>query len=115
MSTIGNRIRNKRHELGMSVDELAARLGKNRATVYRYESDEIENFPIAVIAPLADALNTTPAYLMGWDNDSGKSEAAPTSPEEDGRMREFIELFGKLTADQQALIIAQIKGILSAQ
>ena len=41
MSTIGSRIRQKRQELGMSVDELAARLGKNRATVYRYESDDI--------------------------------------------------------------------------
>ena len=51
MSTIGSRIRQKRQELGMSVDELAARLGKNRATVYRYESDDIENFPISIIGP----------------------------------------------------------------
>lgn len=66
MSTIGSRIRQKRQELGMSVDELAARLGKNRATVYRYESDDIENFPISIIGPLAEALQVSPAYLMGW-------------------------------------------------
>lgn len=62
----GSRIRQKRQELGMSVDELAARLGKNRATVYRYESDDIENFPISIIGPLAEALQVSPAYLMGW-------------------------------------------------
>lgn len=68
MSTIGSRIRHMRQEAGLSVDDLAALLGKNRATVYRYESDEIENFPIAVIGPLAEALHTTPAYLMGWES-----------------------------------------------
>ena len=39
--SIGQRIKERRIELGLSVDELAKRLGKNRATVYRYESDDI--------------------------------------------------------------------------
>jgi DNA-binding XRE family transcriptional regulator len=41
--TIGERIRKRRTELGLSVDYIAAKLNKNRATIYRYESDEIEN------------------------------------------------------------------------
>ena len=36
--TIADRIRNRRLELGLSVDDLAELLNKNRATVYRYES-----------------------------------------------------------------------------
>ena len=72
MSTTGSRIRKKRLEAGLSVDDLAKKLNKNRATVYRYENGDIENFPISVIGPLADALDTTPAYLMGWvDLDDG--------------------------------------------
>lgn len=63
---VGDRIRAKRQDLGMSVDELAARLGKNRATVYRYEKGDIENMPVNVLEPLAEVLQTTPAYLMGW-------------------------------------------------
>ena len=43
---VGDRIRAKRQDLGMSVDELAARLGKNRATMYRYEKGDIENMPV---------------------------------------------------------------------
>ena len=39
--TVGEKIRTRRKQLGMTVDELAARLGKNRATIYRYESDAI--------------------------------------------------------------------------
>lgn len=66
---VGDRIRAKRQDLGMSVDELAARLGKNRATVYRYERGDIENMPVNVLEPLAEVLQTTPAYLMGWTPD----------------------------------------------
>ena len=69
LTTIGRRIRDRRLELGLSVDELALKLGKNRATVYRYEGDEIENLPISIIAPLAEALDVSPGYLMGWEKE----------------------------------------------
>ncbi len=68
MSTIGDRIKSRRIELHLSADDLASRLDKHRATIYRYESNDIENFPISVIEPLARALNISPAYLMGWDD-----------------------------------------------
>ena len=68
--TVGDRIRAKRQDLGLSVDELAARLGKNRATVYRYEKGDIENMPISVLEPLAQVLQTTPSYLIGWTDDA---------------------------------------------
>lgn len=64
--TIGDRIKFRRKELGLSVDDVAKKLGKNRATVYRYESDDIENLPITILEPLAKVLQTTPAELMGW-------------------------------------------------
>lgn len=66
---IGERIKQRREELGLSADQVADRIGKNRATVYRYESNDIKNFPVEVLSPLADVLKTTPAFLMGW-NDS---------------------------------------------
>lgn len=69
---VGKRIKERRKELNISVDELAKRLNKNRTTVYRYEKGDIENLPIDVLDPLAKALDTTPAYLMGWDTKSSK-------------------------------------------
>ncbi len=69
---IGERIKQRRLELGYTADMLAKMLNKNRATIYRYENGDIENMPIDVLEPLAKALNTTPAYLMGW-NDSEQS------------------------------------------
>lgn len=66
---IGERIKQRRIDCNMSVDDLALAVNKNRATIYRYEKGDIENLPTTVIEPLADALETTPEYLMGWTDD----------------------------------------------
>ena len=62
--TIGKQIRKRRKELKMSVDELANRIGKDRSTVYRYENGDIENFPIELLFPMTEALETTPQELL---------------------------------------------------
>ena len=67
LMTIGQRIQQRRKEMRMSADELAKRLGKDRSTIYRYEKGDIEKFPLDILEPIAKALNTTPAYLMGWE------------------------------------------------
>ncbi|MCI9369648.1 MAG: helix-turn-helix transcriptional regulator [Lachnospiraceae bacterium] len=66
--TFGQRIKQRRLELNLTVDELANKLKKNRATIYRYEKDDIKDMPTTVLEPLANALETTPAYLMGWND-----------------------------------------------
>lgn len=72
---IGERIKQRRLELGYTADALAKLLNKNRATIYRYENGDIENMPIDVLEPLAKALNTTPAYLMGWQEPHQPNES----------------------------------------
>lgn len=67
--TIYERIKERRKQLGLSADAVAAQLGISRATVYRYESAEIEKLPITALEPLADILCCSPAYLMGWSDD----------------------------------------------
>lgn len=76
---IGERIKQRRLELGYTADALAKLLNKNRATIYRYENGDIENMPIDVLEPLAKALNTTPAYLMGWNDSEQSVEPKPTA------------------------------------
>lgn len=70
---VGQRIKKRRKELRMSADTLAELLGKNRSTVYRYEAGEIENLPLDILEPIARALKTTPAYLMGWADEIEKN------------------------------------------
>ncbi len=78
--TVGKRIKNRRLELNMSVDELAKRLNKNRTTIYRYEKGDIENLPLDILEPLAEALDITPGYLMGWHDES--KDNGPSTIEE---------------------------------
>lgn len=61
--TMGERIKRRRKELGMSVDLLAEMIGRNRATVYRYENDDIDTPPDDVVESLALALDLTPKQL----------------------------------------------------
>lgn len=86
----GDRIKIRRQELGFSVDDLAERIGKNRATIYRYENGDIENMPVGVIEPLAAALDTTPAYIAGWTDDS--KVKAPSTDETPAVPKGFIPL-----------------------
>lgn len=72
---IGQRIKERRKELGLSAEDLAKRLGKSRATMFRYENGEIENMPLDILKPLAEALQTTPEYLMGWEQVQGTNRA----------------------------------------
>ena len=94
--SVGSRIREFRKRLGLSVDDVAEKLGKNRATIYRYESDDIENLPAPVLEPLAKVLQTTPAELMGWDQSPAPTSdeipaVSPTGQKIDARTRRQLE------------------------
>lgn len=66
MKTVGERIRDRRIELGLTQEELAKRLGyKSKASINKIELG-IQDPPQKKIANFAKALLTTPAELMGW-------------------------------------------------
>lgn len=97
MTDIGKRIRNRRQELNLSVEDVAKQLNKNRTTVYRYEKGDIENLPLETLKPLAEILDTTPAYLMGWEDRNNNISASDDIIEEDYLLRnnfvEYVTLF----------------------
>lgn len=67
---INEKIKQRRLQLGLNANDVAEALGISRATLYRYESREIEKLPISVVEPLAEILGTTPVELMGWNETS---------------------------------------------
>lgn len=99
--TIGERIKKRRLELHMSVDQVADQLNKNRATIYRYESNEIENFPIAILEPLAKVLQSSPIYLMGWDTMQYQTAASD--------QKILLEQFEKLNSKGQQEAVKRLK------
>lgn len=66
---ISHEIKNRRKALGLTLEELAERIGTSKQTIHRYENGTISNIPKEKIEALAQALDTTPAALMGWQGE----------------------------------------------
>ena len=62
---VGKRIKERRNEIGISMPELGRRVGVNKSTIQRYETDGVNPNRSMVINGLADALQTTPEWLTG--------------------------------------------------
>ena len=75
--TKGERIKHRREQLGISQTELAECIGTSKQNLYKYENDIITNIPSDRVEALAKKLNTSPAYIMGWNEDT--SLLSPTS------------------------------------
>lgn len=98
--TIGERIKFKREELDISQDELARRLGyKSRSSINKIELG-LQNLNQSKIKAIADALQTTPSFIMGWTED--KKE--PTLENEDGltENQQFSKLRDVLPSSRSA-------------
>lgn len=106
---IGLRIKERRKDLKMSAEDLGERLGKDRSTIYRYEKGDIENLPLDLLEPIAVALDTTPAYLMGWENE--KEKPAPEDEFSDN-IRTLIEFVKSVPEDKADLILRVMKSIV---
>ena len=63
--TIGERIRLLREYSGLTLQELADKLGVQRQTIYKYENNIVTNIPVERIVQLSEALGVTPAKLIG--------------------------------------------------
>ena len=68
---IGSKIKLRRKELGLSQTELAKSIGVSKQTLYKYETGIVTNIPSDKIELIAQKLGTSPAYLMGWEQNSG--------------------------------------------
>lgn len=109
MTDIGKNIKKRRKELSMSVDDLAKKLNKNRATIYRYENGDIENLPTSILIPLADALKTTPAQLLGWENEEEMHDSIKNLYNEFDEINEYL----KKTAVDNAELCATLIELLN--
>lgn len=66
----GERIRSRREALGMTQTELADALSTTKQNIYKYENGIISNIPSDKVEAMAEILKTTPAYLMGWEEET---------------------------------------------
>lgn len=110
--TVGERIKLVREQKGMSQDKLAKLLGyKDRSSISKIEKEIDENIYVDTVHKIANALNCSPLYLMGWDE---KIEIEKNN-EEQARLQNFIYYYEQLDENQKTLIDNLLKTFVSKQ
>ena len=66
---VGERIKERRTELNLSMPELGRRVSVNKSTIQRYEADGVDPKRTMIINGLAQALLTTPEWLTGLSDE----------------------------------------------
>lgn len=113
MLEIGKNIMARRKELGMTQEELAKKMGyKSKSTINKIENGT-NDIPQSKIVKFAEALQTTPAYLMGWEKVQKNNDTitdAVLRMTNDSDFFDVVETLYKLDSEK----IASVKQMLSA-
>jgi transcriptional regulator with XRE-family HTH domain len=115
----GEKIKFLRVKANLTLEQVAEKVGVGKSTVRKWETGMIANMKRDKIAALAKALNTTPAYLMGWEDDennkSPPEKKEKTTPVEDGlsdAQRALIQFARTVPEEKAELILRVMKSIL---
>ena len=100
---IGERIKKRRLERGMTLEDVAKIVKVTRGTIQKYENSVISTIPYEKIILLSEALMVSPAYLMGWEEP--EKPAQELSP----KQMELIEQVRHLSDSQVDAILTLLK------
>ncbi len=70
LNDIRNRISQKKSELNLSYQDMSDKTGLSKSTLQRYITGDIRNLGLDKLEILAKALDVTPSYLMGWEDEN---------------------------------------------
>ena len=101
-NNMSRRIKELRTERGMTLEQVALIVGVGKSTVRKWETGMIANMKRDKIAALAQALGTTPADLMGWD-DTKKS--SPDKLELTEGEKVWLELYHQVSQETREVLI----------
>lgn len=76
---MSERIKSRRLYLGLTQEELGLKLGLQKSAIAKYENGRVENIKRSVIAKMAEVLECSPAYLMGWSDEINLAPALDLS------------------------------------
>lgn len=97
--TTGERIRQLRIEHQLTQEELGAKVGVQKAAIYKYENGLIVNLKRSTIEKLALVLDTTPTYLMGMEDDKPEQTTLTSS------QASLLAVFNELNEEGQSKVI----------
>lgn len=93
---MGQKIYNLRTQKGMTLEELGNLVGVGKSTVRKWENGMIANMKRDKILKVSEALGTSPAYLMGWEESVSSSDNSLTKRDERDIKKDLDSLMEKL-------------------
>ena len=116
MSEMGNRIRDLRIAAGLTQEQLGEKVGLQKSAIAKYENGKTENMKRSVIQKMAEVLGVSPAYLMGFEEDTPyyiDPEAAELAMEIANRkdLRILFDATRDISAEEMAVIIRMVEGL----
>lgn len=112
MNEISKRIHGLIQDSDMSYTDLHTITGIPKSTLQRYATGGTPKIPLDRVILLAQALSSTPEYILGWDTKS----PADICGEADGEnVNGNIELFNRLSPDKQAEALRFLRYLLSTE
>lgn len=111
---MSRKIKELRRARNMTLEQVAEIVGVGKSTVRKWETGMIENMRRDKIALLAEALGTTPAYLMGWKGDNEQSLPQKTMELSEGEEL-LLNLFRQIPDDAQKMYLEVLRASLKNQ
>ena len=113
--TVGDRIRELRIKLGIQQIELAEKCGISKQTLYKYENNIVTNIPSDKLELMAKYLNTSPAYLMGWEETSTIDTDLVVDVMFNTKVMEYLDKLMRLSESGQQTIFDNIDFLLKKE
>ena len=117
MKTIGERIKARREELGMSQDELAVKIGyKSRSSINKIELGG-QQLTQRKVKAIADALKTDVNYVLGIDEDDALTEQQICDLFSECHGKEaykMVQSFMELDQTDRNIVYGEVLGMLKA-
>lgn len=110
---MGNRIKLLREEKGMTLEELGDKVGVGKSTVRKWETGMIANMKRDKIAKLADALNVSPGYLMGWETPAPDDAELFADMLGDSKLLKYMSMVNNMDTEQKEQIYSYIEFVAS--
>lgn len=104
--TTGERIRQLRIEHQMTQEELGAKVGVQKAAIYKYENGLVVNLKRSILEKLALVLDTTPTYLMGME-DAEPAQASLTKAQ-----TALLDNFNQLNEEGQTKALEYVEDLV---
>ena len=104
---MAQRIKTLRKENNLTLEQVANIVGVGKSTVRKWETGMIANMKRDKISALAKALNTTPAFLMGWDEENEKIPPEELKLAEGEKM--LLDLFNQVPEENQEMVLDMIR------